>query len=192
MASINFIARTTGILNYTVVLTPLTGGSSISGTGVAVESGSTRQYATPFNTIPEGFYQADIFEGGEWRGNDAVQVTGAGTGTYWISAYIANQTNVAGPGSRQLVWTSEVSGTPVAGVKCWVSIDSPYTQDGTRAGTSITDDDGEVTFGLDDNVVYYGWRDHPSVNFPNPIRFQYSTADSQWQIWNGSAYVEWT
>jgi hypothetical protein len=101
------------------------------------------------------------------------------------------------PGSRQLTWIIQSSGIGVAGVECWITTDSAGAN--VVAGTFITDDSGiaRVPGGtglpmLDEDVVYYGWIDSSHVQFAtNPIQFRYSSADSQWQLWNGSEYEEW-
>ena len=103
----------------------------------------------------------------------------------------------AGPGSRELTWTTKRSGTPVSAVEVWVTTDS--VGDNVVAGTFLTDDSGiaRVTGStakpmLDDDVVYYGWRDSPTNQFTsNPIQFQYSSANSQWELWDGTTYNAW-
>ena len=109
-----------------------------------------------------------------------------------VGAVLAASTDLIGPGAVQLDWTIEVSGNPVPSCKVWVSTDSPYTAGNTVAGTLLTDDAGLVTFLLDADVVYYLWRDNPRFVFPNPTQVRYSSANSRWEIWNGSAYIAWT
>jgi len=98
-----------------------------------------------------------------------------------------------GPGERQFDWNIQVGGNPAVGVKVWVSTDSPYTVANTIAGPLYTDDSGNApTMLLNDDTVYYGWRDSSRYNFTNPVQFRYSTANARWELWNGSAYEEWT
>lgn len=105
----------------------------------------------------------------------------------------------AGPGSRELDWTIQASGSPVVGAKVWITTDAAGAS--VVAGTFITDDSGTVIVpgssppskpGLDEDVVYYGWRDSSLVQFAeNPVQFRYSSANNRWEIWNGAAWEEW-
>lgn len=105
---------------------------------------------------------------------------------------------VAGPGSRSLTWITQSSGSPDSGVEAWISTDASGST--VVGGTYLSDDSGvfRVPGGtglpmLDDDVVYYGWRDSATIQFAtNPIQFRYSTANSRWEIWDGAAYVAWT
>jgi hypothetical protein len=96
-----------------------------------------------------------------------------------------------GPGSTPLTWQVKVGATAISGCKVWVSTDDPFTAGNTVAGTSLTDDDGNVRFLLDSDVVYYGWRDHPRYQFSNPIQFRYNSSQTRWEIWNGTSWVAW-
>ena len=70
-----------------------------------------------------------------------------------------------GSGSISYPVTVKSSGTPVAGVECWVSTDSAGSN--VVAGTLTTDDFGVVTFLLDAGT-YYLWRDSTTHSFPKP------------------------
>ena len=106
---------------------------------------------------------------------------------------------VTGPGSRPFAFICEVDGSPAAGVKVHISTDSPWTVGGIIAGTLTTGDAGiplldgaPVDFSLDDDTVYYLWRDSAAYNFADPLQFKYSTSNARWELWDGAAYNEWT
>lgn len=97
-STIKFHGKAAGVTTYTVVLKPLAGGAKVSGAAAAVESvvtGEDGQYSVTFTaTLAVGFYLAEIYKNGVLAGRGTLQVTGDGTGTYWIGAYAAN-TDVA-------------------------------------------------------------------------------------------------
>jgi len=77
----------------------------------------------------------------------------------------ADVTVLNGSGSISYPITVTSSGTPVAGVECWVTTDSGGTN--VVAGTLTTNDFGVVTFLLDAGT-YYLWRDSTTHSFPKP------------------------
>lgn len=154
--------------------------------------------------IASGYTEVLAADGGEyWIGRDdrplaeilaAAEAAGDATAanqTAILSA-IAALPSSTGPGSRQLDYTVSVAGIVRPGVSVWVSIDDPYTAAGTVAGTLVTDDAGQVTFNLSDDVTYYLWRDSPAFNFTDPVQVRYSSSNARWERWNGSAWEAWS
>lgn len=110
-----------------------------------------------------------------------------------ILASLGLISGATGPGERQFDWNLQVDGNPAVGVKVFITTDSPYTAANTIAGPLYTNDSGDApTMLLNDDTVYYGWRDSSRYNFTNPVQFRYSTANARWELWNGAAYEEWT
>lgn len=72
---------------------------------------------------------------------------------------------LVGAGSITYIVTVKSSGSPVAGVECWVTTDVAGTN--VVAGTLTTDDFGIVTFLLEAGT-YYLWRDSTTHSFPKP------------------------
>lgn len=95
-------------------------------------------------------------------------VWNAQTSDHTIAGSMGKQleTNSAvGAGSITYQLTVTSSGTPVAGVECWVSTDEAGSN--VVAGTLTTNDFGVVTFLLDAGT-YYLWRDSTTHSFPKP------------------------
>lgn len=110
-------------------------------------------------------------------------------------------TNVGtvGSGERLFEYICEVDGAPASGVKVWISTGSPLSDSNVAAGPLISGDLGKpllngspVDFMLDDDTVYYLWRDSPEFNFADPLQFRYSTSNARWELWDGSSYNEWS
>lgn len=95
--------------------------------------------------------------------------------------------------TEPLTWTIRAGATALSGVKVWLSTADPYTASNlVRDSIKTTDASGQVSYDIEFNQIYFGWRDSRSHTFPDPFRFRYNTTTSRWEQWNGSAYVEWT
>lgn len=95
--------------------------------------------------------------------------------------------------TEPLTWTIRAGGTVLTGVKVWLSSADPCTPSNLiRGSIQETDAAGQVRYDIDFDRVYFGWREHPQYTFPDPLRFRYSSSNSRWEQWDGSAYVEWT
>ena len=73
---------------------------------------------------------------------------------------------IGGAGAKEVaIEVNDTTDRPLEGVEVWITTD--FNGDHVVAGTLITDTTGIVTFTLDPGQ-YYLWRQHSSVNFPNP------------------------
>ena len=72
----------------------------------------------------------------------------------------------SGPGGTECTYNVEVGGSPEQGVAVWVTTDEAGTN--VIAGATITDSAGNVTFMLDEGILYYIWCRKDAVNFSNP------------------------
>ncbi len=108
------------------------------------------------------------------------QSSGGGSGT-------------AGPGETPVTWTLEDgSGNPCRDTETWISTDDPFTTENT-VGNQTTNDDGEVTYGIDEDVEYNGWARSDDFNFPRPVvKFRYDSTAEELQRWNGTAWEAWS
>jgi hypothetical protein len=92
-----------------------------------------------------------------------------------------------------LTWTIRAGATPIVGVKVWLSSADIYTAQNIVPGSILhTDALGTVSYSLQADVTYYGWRDHPRYTWTDPWQFRFSSANNRWEYFNGTAYVEWT
>ena len=98
-----------------------------------------------------------------------VSLTNAGSLDYVVTFFPESlgdiRTSLGGAGSITYIVTVKSSGSPVAGVECWVTTDVAGTN--VVAGTLTTDDFGIVTFLLEAGT-YYLWRDSATHSFPKP------------------------
>lgn len=124
---------------------------------------------------------------------DVLVVTDAlSTGLTLAGAMVLDTIAVGDAITEPLTWTIRAGVTPLEGVKVWLSYADPYTANNlVRDSIKTTNAAGQVSYDLDFDQVYYGWRDSQAYTFPDPFRFRYSSANSRWEQWNGSAYVVW-
>ena len=142
---------------YSNSSTSVTEAPSSSGVYIATFTESSALNGTFRAVITLGGVGVASFEA-KWTGVDGQTVSGSEFVNVDVSSL-----NGAGSISYPLTVTS--SGTPVAGVECWVTTDSGGTN--VVAGTLTTNDFGVVTFLLDAGT-YYLWRDSTTHSFPKP------------------------
>jgi len=125
-------------------------------------------YKATFTSSPaiDGKHRAVVFLAGQGVASYEVKFTGTDTEIVQAGEFTnVDVSGLGGAGSITYPLTVKSSGTPVAGVECWVSTDSAGTN--VVAGTLTTNDFGVVTFLLDAGT-YYLWRDSTTHSFPKP------------------------
>lgn len=145
---------------------------------VVGDRAALRSATFTFDTAGE--YEVEVFDSstGASLGSYFVKLTGAG-GTSRIYDVVGPTPEFqqlvqdSGQGSGSITHTHTVympdGTTPLSGAEVWISTDEAGTN--VVAGTSVTDDFGNVTFLLDPGT-YYRWIDHPGFQFANPAEFE--------------------
>ena len=124
---------------------------------------------------------------------DAVTLSESQAFAREMSAFVIDTVTLTDALTEPLTWTIRAGATALEGVKVWLSYADPYTANNlVRDSIKTTNSSGQVSYDIDFDVVYFGWRDAQAYTFPDPFRFRYSSANSRWEQWDGSAYVEWT
>jgi hypothetical protein len=142
---------------YSNTSTSVTEAPASSGVYIATFTESSALNGTFRVVLTLGGVGVASFEA-KWTGVDGQTVSGS----EFVNVDVSG---LGGSGSITYELTVKSSGTPVAGVECWVSTDSAGTN--VVAGTLTTNDFGVVTFLLDAGT-YYLWRDSTTHTFPKP------------------------
>lgn len=78
--------------------------------------------------------------------------------------------NPNGAGSTEkTIHIQDELGNDITGAEVWITSDSAGST--VIAGTATTDDDGNVTFMLDEGTTVYVWTDSAHANFTNPYEW---------------------
>jgi len=146
------------------------GGDAVlhTASSVAELPASSGLYKATFTGSPaiDGKHRVVVFLAGQGVASYEVKFTGTDTEIVQAGEFTnVDVSGLGGAGSITYELTVKSSGTPVAGVECWVSTDSAGSN--VVAGTLTTNDFGVVTFLLDAGT-YYLWRDSTTHSFPKP------------------------
>ncbi len=124
---------------------------------------------------------------------DAVTLTELAANSIDIGVSVVDTITLTDRLTETLTWTIRTGATAIEGVKVWLSTADPFTASNlVRDSIKTTDSSGQVSYALDFDQIYYGWRDHPIYTFPDPWKFRYNTVAGTWQQHNGTAWVTWT
>lgn len=123
---------------------------------------------------------------------DNISITDVATFASGLLVFVYDTVTMSDATFEPLIWTIESGATPLEGVKVWLSTGNPYTPANMVGGAQFTNSNGQVTFYLDFDVVYYGWRQSAAFGFPDPWQFRYSSVNARWETYSSGVWIEWT
>lgn len=124
---------------------------------------------------------------------DSVSLSEFTAFSFGIGLVVFDTVTITDALTEPLTWTIKDDDLNVLeNVKVWLSFGDPYSVHNlVRDSIKFTNASGQVSYAIEWNVIYYGWRQLDGYGFTDPWVFRYNTTTMRWENYANGTWSLW-